>query len=409
MKTEETDREPVGEFVAIERLRPHPKNPRKNEEAVKEIAHSIKRFGFTSPIIARSEDNTIIAGHTRYKAAQYLGLSNVPVVFVDLNPTDSELLMIADNKLGEKATWDNELLSGLLQNLHNQGEDLDVLGFSGDELVDLLYDLTDNQEPEEDSTEGDSEEEQEPISKAGEIYHLGEHRLMCGDSTDPDNWALLLEGEKIDMIFTDPPYGISYVGKTEQALTIQNDELTGEALYQFLYKVFTCLHENLKAGGACYVATPMTVEQFEFMRCLMEFKLYRHKLVWVKSVFAMGRSDYHYQHEEIFYGWKEGAGHYFINDRTKSTTLFHDKPSSSRIHPTMKPVSLVEDLIGNSSKKLEIIADAFGGSGSTMIAAANLNRRSRLMELDPKYCDAIRRRWKKYAIENNIEIGDGID
>ena len=396
----------AAEYIKIEELHPWENNPRKNNHAVDEIVESIKRFGFSSPIIARREDNTIIAGHTRYKAALKLGLKEVPVRYMDLSVVDSQLLAIADNKLNERADWDEDLLEKVLSELAN--EDLSGLGFDDEELdkiiADNSSDLTEDQEPEE------LPEDYIPVSQLGEIYQLGEHRLMCGDSTIKENWDLLLDGEEIDMIFTDPPYGVSYIGKTEDAMTIQNDELTGDDLYLFLRSIFECLENKLKNGGSCYVASPTLPHlRIQFERSLLEFDLVSHCLVWVKNTFVLGRCDYHYQHEDIFYGWKKGAAHYFINDRTKSSTLFFDKPSANRIHPTMKPVELIEELINNSSRKNEIIADAFGGSGSTMIAAAKTKRRSRLMELDPKYCDAIRRRWASFAKENNLDIGDGLE
>lgn len=400
----------IGEFYPIEGLTPHPKNPRQNEEAVSQIARSIERFGFTSPIIAREQDKTIIAGHTRWKAGKKLGLSKVPVIFVNLSVVDAELLMIADNKLGEKADWDTDKLSDLLSELREQGEDLDVLGFDDGELEDLLDSLFDTDLANYEENEIDIDEKSEPISQSGEIYKLGEHRLMCGDSTIKENWDMLLDGEEIDMIFTDPPYGVSYVGKTEDAMTIQNDELTGEELYLFLRSVFECLENKLRNGGVCYVASPPSPHlRIQFERSLLEFDLVSHCLTWVKNTFVLGRCDYHYQHEDIFYGWKKGAAHYFVNDRTKSTTLLFDKPSANRIHPTMKPVELIEELINNSSRKNEIIADAFGGSGSTLIACAKTKRKARLIELDPKYCDAIRKRWAEFARANNLPVDDGLE
>lgn len=391
----------AAEYVDINTLTPWDKNPRKNDHAVPEVMESIQRFGFSSPIIARKSDNVIIAGHTRWKAAKKIGLTEVPVRFMDLDIVDSQLLAIADNKLNERASWDDSLLEEVLNEL--SGEDLTGLGFDDAELDNLIQSTTDD-------TKEESEElpelEEEIHSQVGEVYELGPHRLMCGDSTKNENWDILLDGEEIDMIFTDPPYGVSYVGQND--MKIQNDDLSGENLYQFLDQVFRNMKEHLKPGGSIYVASPSMVHiKILFMRALLNHDLVRHNLLWIKNRFVLGRADYHYQYEDIFYGWKEGASHYFINDRTKTTNLEFDRPQSNNIHPTMKPVLLIEELILNSSRRREIIADAFGGSGSTLIAADKNERYARLIELDPKYCDAIRRRWTRYAKENGLEVGTG--
>lgn len=394
----------AAEYIDINQLKPWDKNPRKNDHAVSEVKQSIERFGFSSPIIARKSDNVIIAGHTRWKAAKEIGLKEVPVRFMDLDVVDSQLLAIADNKLNERADWDDDLLEQVLQDL--AGEDLSGIGFDDNELQDIIDKISDTEPKEE--NEDLPELEEEVHSKEGEIYELGPHRLLCGDSTKKENWDLLLDGEKVDMIFTDPPYGVSYIGKTADKMTIQNDDLTGDNLYLFLKDCFNCLYENLKAGGVIYVACPPSPNlKYYFEKPLLELNVVRHSLVWVKQTFVLGRSDYNYQHEDILYGWKEGAAHYFIDDHSKSTTLHYDKPSRNPIHPTMKPIELIEELIKNSSRRKEIIADSFGGSGSTLIAADKQNRYARLIELDPKYCDAIRRRWTRYAKDNGLEVGSG--
>lgn len=392
----------AAEYIDINQLKPWDKNPRKNDHAVSEVKQSIERFGFSSPIIARKSDNVIIAGHTRWKAAKEIGLKEVPVRFMDLDVVDSQLLAIADNKLNERADWDEDLLEQVLQDL--AGEDLSGIGFDDNELQDIIDKASDTDTKEE--NEDLPELEEEVHSKEGEIYELGPHRLLCGDSTKKEKWDLLLDGEKVDMVFTDPPYGVSYVGQNDMKIT--NDDLSGEDLYQFLNIVFSNIQSNLKPGGSIYVASPSMVHiKIHFMKALLENKLVRHNLLWIKNRFVLGRADYHYQYEDIFYGWKEGAPHYFIDDRTKTTNLEFEKPQSNDIHPTMKPIELIEELIKNSSRKKEIIADAFGGSGSTLIAADKQDRYARLIELDPKYCDAIRRRWTRYARENGLEVGSG--
>jgi len=392
-------------WESIDKLHKWKDNPRKNKAAIKHVAESISRFGFASPIIARAADKMIIAGHTRYEAAKELGLDKVPVRYLDLDPADSKLLALADNKTAEIADWDTEKLEQVMQEILDEGLTLEGLGWTDDELQDIVQELKDEEVKEDEVPEAD--EEAEPDSKPGELYELGPHRLFCGDSTAPETWEKLMQGEKADLCITDPPYGISYVGKTKDALTIKNDSISTEQLESFLDSVFTCVKEQLQDGRAVYVFSPPGIPMLAFTNSLSKMELFQHSLVWNKDRFVLGRADYHYKHEIIFYGWKKGAAHYFLDDRTKDTVIDFPRPSANKEHPTMKPIGLLCELINNSSKKDWVVIDAFGGSGSTLIAAAQTGRRARLVELDPKYCDVIRRRWTRYAKENNLEAGAG--
>lgn len=248
-----------------------------------------------------------------------------------------------------------------------------------------------------------------PDSRPGQVYELGPHRLVCGDSTKAESWALLLpNGERLQMVWTDPPYGVSYVGKTADAMTIKNDALSPEQLEQFLRDALGMVVAHCLPGAVWYVASPAMCGPFyTFCTVLNGFDIWRHTLVWVKSAFVMGHADYHYRHEPIFYGWVPGAAHYFVDDRTQDSVLEYDKPSRNGEHPTMKPVGLVAKCIENSSKRGWVVGEPFGGSGTTLIACAETGRVARLIELDPRYCDVIRRRWTKWAANNNVPAGSG--
>jgi DNA modification methylase len=400
----------------VDALKPWTDNPRKNKGAIEHVAESIKRFGFASPIIARAEDKTIIAGHTRYEAAKKLGLDSVPVRYLDLDPADSRLLALADNKIGEIAEWDEEKLEKVMQELLEEGLSLNGLGWNEDELSKIVDELKQEEIEEDEVPEPD--EEEEPDSKLGEVYELGEHRLICGDSTLSETWEKLMQGESADLCITDPPYGVSYqmnltpeqakkLHRRTDGLEVKNDEKTTEELESFLDSVFICVKEQLQDGRSVYVFSPPGIPMLAFTNSLSKMQLFQHSLVWNKDRFVMGRADYHYKHEIIFYGWKKGAAHYFIDDRTKDTVIDFTRPSVNKEHPTMKPIGLLCELINNSSKKDWIVIDAFGGSGSTLIAAAQTKRRARLVELDPKYCDVIRKRWTQYAKDNNLDVGTG--
>jgi DNA modification methylase len=368
-------------------LQEYENNPRNNEEAIKAVANSIKEFGFKVPIVITS-DNVIIAGHTRLKASVSLGLEEVPCIIADdLNEAQIKAFRLADNKTAELATWD---LSRLEEEL--AGIDMDMLQFGFEEMEELLPDNA-----ADDDFDIDDEMPEEPFSQPGDIYELGPHRLMCGDSTDENQVETLLDGHLVDMLFTDPPYNVDYEGTAGK---IKNDKMEDNTFYLFLYSAFQNMFKHTKPGGAIYVCHADT-EGLNFRNAYKNagYKL-AECLVWVKNALVLGRQDYHWRHEPILYGWKEGAAHYFVDDRTQDTIWEYNKPRKSEEHPTMKPLELVGKAISNSSRRHESILDLFGGSGSTMIAADQLDRKSYLMELDEKFIDVIVKRYIKHKASN---------
>jgi site-specific DNA-methyltransferase (adenine-specific) len=384
-------------------LKPWDRNPRKNAEAVKRVAASIQRFGFGNPILARTADREVIAGHTRLLAAEMLGIERVPVRFLDLDPADAHLLAVADNKLGEIAEWDDDELAMIMSEY--SAEDAELAGFDDDELEQLAERLS---EPPVGDDEADLTPPAAPLSVPGEVYELGPHRLVCGDSRSPDVWmALLPNGERARMVWTDPPYGVSYVGKTKDALTIQNDDLTPEKLRALLDDSLGRALAHSTPGAPWYVAGPGGPLGAIFMETLLRLDVLHETLIWKKDQFVMGRNDYHYRHEPIYYGWAPGAAHYWCGARDLDTILEFERPRASEDHPTMKPPELVQACMRNSSKPGWIVADPFGGSGTTLIAAAREGRRARLIELEPGYCDVIRRRWGAFARSANVDPGPG--
>ena len=380
----------------IEEIKEYENNPRNNDNAVEYVARSIKDFGFKIPIII-DKNNIIVAGHTRYKAAKELNLSEIPcIVADDLTDEQIKAFRLVDNKSAELADWNLELLNIELENIHDI--DMNLYNFDLTEMLDNVVD-----------DDYEIELPEDPKTKQGNIYKLGNHYLMCGDSTNLDDVQKLMQDQKADLIITDPPYNVNYEGKTEDNLKIINDNMEDSQFYNFLESAFINLNNSLKDGGAAYIFHADT-EGLNFRKAFVDsgFKL-AQCLIWSKNTFVMGRQDYQWQHEPILYGWKLGAGHYFINDRKQSTILNFDKPSRNEDHPTMKPIDLVAYLIKNSSKKNEIIIDLFGGSGSTLIACEQLNRKAYLMELDPRYCDVIVDRWETFTNQKAELINGGQD
>jgi DNA modification methylase len=358
-------------------------NPRHNEEAIEAVANSIKEFGFKVPIVLTS-DNVIIAGHTRLKASVSLGLKEVPCIIADdLNEDQIKAFRLADNKTSEFATWDLSKLEDELANI-----DMDMLQFGFEELEELLPDNATD-----DDFDITDEIPEEPFSQPGDIYELGPHRVMCGDSTSQGDVDKLLDGYLVDMVFTDPPYNVDYEGTAGK---IKNDKMEDDTFYLFLYDAFQNMFNHTKPGGAIYVCHADT-EGLNFRNAFKNagYKL-AECLIWVKNALVLGRQDYHWRHEPILYGWKEGAAHYFVDDRTQDTIWEYNKPKRNEEHPTMKPLELVGKAISNSSRRHESILDLFGGSGSTMIASDQLDRKSYLMELDEKFVDVIVKRYIKH-------------
>jgi len=373
--------------IDIKQLLEYDNNPRQNENAVDAVENSIKEFGFKVPIVI-DRNNIIIAGHTRLLASKKLGLETVPCIIADdLSNEQIKAFRLADNKTAEFATWDLSKLENELKEI-----DMDMLQFGFEELEEVFPDNASD-----DDFNIDDELSEKSYSQPGDIFELNGHRLMCGDSTKPEDVKKLVNNEKMDMIFTDPPYNVDYEGSAGK---IKNDKMEDNSFYLFLLDAFTNMFDSIKHGGSIYVCHADT-EGLNFRNAYKNagFKL-AECLVWVKNALVLGRQDYHWRHEPILYGWKEGAAHYFIDDRTQDTIWEYNKPKRNDIHPTMKPLELVGRAISNSSKPKEKILDLFGGSGSTMIASDQLGRKAYLMELDEKFVDVIVKRYIKHTESN---------
>ena len=390
-------------------LIPYARNSRTHsDEQVAQIAASIKEFGWTNPILVDAE-GVVIAGHGRLMAARKLGYTEVPTIELsEMTETQKKAYVIADNRLALNAGWDNEMLTIELNELLADGYALDILGFDAKELDALL-------EPE--VIEGLVDEDEvpevgpEPVTKPGDVWVLGKHRLMCGDSTSMEHLAKLCDGQLVDMWLTDPPYNVAYEGGTKEKLTIKNDSMGDDQFRQFLRDAYTAADTVMKPGAVFYIWHADS-EGYNFRGAAQDagWKV-RQCLIWKKSSMVMGRQDYHWKHEPCLYGWKEGAGHLWAADRKQTTILEFDKPSRNGEHPTMKPVALFEYQLLNNTKGGDIVLDSFGGSGTTMIAAEKNGRVGYLMELDPKYCDVIVKRWeqftgKKAVLEEQDELAD---
>ncbi len=391
-------------YRKVEDLIPYVNNSRKHsDQQVAQIAASIKEFGWTNPILV-DKDKGIIAGHGRLMAARKLKMGDVPTIELShLSDAQKKALVIADNKLALNADWDTQILSLELSELQDIGFDLDILGFDANELNALL-------EPEE--VEGLTDEDavpevpEESKTKLGDIYQLGNHRLMCGDSTSIADIETLCGGQLVDMWLTDPPYNVAYEGKTKDALKIKNDSMDNDTFRQFLRDSYVAADVVMKPGAVFYIWHADS-EGYNFRGAAKDAGwTVRQCLIWKKSVMVMGRQDYHWRHEPCLYGWKEGAGHLWASDRKQTTILEFDKPSRNGEHPTMKPVELFAYQMLNNTKGGDIVLDSFGGSGTTIIAAEKHGRHAYLMELDPKYCDVIVKRWEEFTGKKAVLLSD---
>lgn len=375
----------------IKSIRPYEKNPRRNDEAVDAVAASIREFGWQQPIVV-DRDGVIIAGHTRYKAAKKLKCDTVPVVVADdLTEDQVKAYRLADNKTGELAEWDFSALEEELAEL----SDFDMQQFGFDPVI-----LSDAHEVVEDDYEVSTPEE--PKSKMGDIYQLGRHLLMCGDSTNVESVQKLCQGGQVDLLLTDPPYGIDYTGKTKDALKIENDASSDESLRDMLADAFAAADSVMKPGAVFYIWHAGSKALVFRIACQMTGWEVRQELIWAKNTMVMGRQDYQWKHEPCLYGWKEGAGHLWASDRKQTTVLNFDRPTRNKEHPTMKPVKLFDYLIQNNTKGGDIVLDLFGGSGTTIVACEQNGRCARVMELDPRYVDVIIDRWEKLTGEKAV-------
>jgi len=422
------------EHWPIDKLLPYVRNARQHsDEQIAQIAASIAEFGFVNPILTGA-DGVLVAGHGRLAAARKLGLPTVPVVVLDhLTPTQRRALVLADNRLAELATWDDALLRIELEALQDDGFDLDLTGFDADALAELLAD----EEPQIDGrTEDDAipEMPEEPVSRPGDVWRLGPHRLVCGDATTAEAYARLFpDGERADMVFTDPPYNVNYANSAKENTVsakanvsaanvkarsagrshklrgkhrpILNDAL-GEGFYDFLFDALALIMAHTR--GAIYVAmssSELDTLQAAFRAAGGHWSTF---IIWAKNTFTLGRSDYQRQYEPILYGWPEGATRHWCGDRDQGDVWQIKKPAKNDLHPTMKPVDLVERAIRNSSRSGDVVLDPFGGSGTTLIAAEKAGRVARLIELDPKYADVIVRRWQDWTGQQATREADGL-
>jgi len=383
-------------IVQVEDLIPYALNSRTHsDEQVAQLAASIREFGFTNPILI-DQDSNIIAGHGRLLAARKSKMDQVPAVVVTgLDDRKRRALVIADNKLALNAGWDEEALRVELEDL--AGDFGELMGFSEDELVDLLRG--------DEATEGLTDEDavpeapEVPVTVEGDVWVLGRHRLMCGDSTSIEHLERLCEEQLVDMWLTDPPYNVAYEGGTKEKLTIQNDSMTDDSFRTFLRDSYSAADAVMKKGAVFYIWHADS-EGYNFRGAAADIGWpIRQCLIWKKSSLVMGRQDYHWIHEPCLYGWKEGAAHLWATDRRQTTILEFNKPHRNGEHPTMKPVELFEYQMLNNTKGSDIVLDSFAGSGTTAIACEKHGRNARLMELDPKYCDVIIKRWQDFTGE----------
>ena len=395
-------------MVAVASLIPYARNARTHsDDQVAQIAASIAEFGFTNPILTDGERG-VIAGHGRLAAARKLELTEVPVIeLTHLSAIQKKAYILADNRIAANAGWDDELLGVELTELKEAGFDLELMGFGDEELERLLNGEGDKTGLTEDDAVPDLPVD--PVSKTGDVWLLGQHRLLCGDSTVLTDVERVMNGQLADMAFTDPPYNVDYGNNAKDKMRgkdrrIMNDAL-GDGFYQFLYDA--CVNLLIVTKGACYVCMSSS-ELHTLQRAWLEAGgKWSTFVIWAKNTFTLGRADYQRQYEPILYGWKEGTKHFWCGDRDQSDIWNYNKPRVNDLHPTMKPVELVERAIKNSSKTRDIVLDLFGGSGTTLIACEKTNRQARLVELDPKYVDVIVKRWEDYTGLKATRESDG--
>ena len=386
--------------VKIAEVTPYANNPRNNDAAVESVAKSIEKFGFIGAIIL-NKDKVIINGHTRVKACKKLGMETIPAIIVDhLTKEQEDALRIADNKTGEIAEWNEDLLRAELKALEEAGFGIEDLGFDNSELEALLGGDVSVSVGETDPNAA-PEVPEVAVSRPGEVYVLGGHRLVCGDSTKAEDVGRVCRECEADMWLTDPPYNVAYEGSN--GLTIQNDSMEDVKFREFLRTAFGHAEKALKPGAPFYIFHADS-EGYNFRGACHDIGLrVRQCLVWKKNALVLGRQDYQWIHEPCLYGWKDGGPHPWYADRSQTTVMEFNKPKKNDVHPTMKPVEMLVYLLQNSSKRGDVVLDTFGGSGSTLIACEQTGRVCKTVELDPRYCDAIRRRWAEF------KHGEGCD
>lgn len=410
------------EYVGIDTIKPYEKNAKQHPaEQIEQIKRSIEKFGMDDPIGIWHD--TIVEGHGRLIACKELGMEQVPIIRLDhLTDEERKAYTLAHNKLTMNSDFDIDILNE------------ELASFDTIDMADFGFDLNFDEDEEDVIEDEVPEAPLEPKSKLGEIYQLGKHRLMCGDSTNIEDVNKLMDGAVADLVVTDPPYNVAI--ENSQGMTIKNDNMASSQFLSFLTEAFNCLNESLKPGGAFYVWFASR-EHINFETALNNNNLQvRQELIWNKNSLILGRSDYQWKHEPCLYGWKDGATHYFIDDRSQttviedkkpdikkmkkdemqklleeiysdkfsSTVISEDKPSVNDLHPTMKPIKLIARLVKNSSRIGESVLDLFGGSGSTLITCEQLNRKCYMMEYDPVYVDVIIERWEQFTGQKAVKI-----
>jgi DNA modification methylase len=392
------------ESVPIATLSQDPANARKHDDKnLEAIKASLRRFGQQKPIVVDSS-NVVRAGNGTLAAATALGWDSINIVQTDLQGSEATAYAIADNRTAELAEWDESVLAASLSSLADMDETwLSDLQFSEKELAELVASTQEQKIIEDEVPDLTTD----PVTQTGDLWMLGEHRLLCGDSTEAKEVGRLMNGKKADLWLTDPPYNVAYTGKTSAALTIENDSMSDDEFRKFLIKCFREAFEALKPGASFYIWHADS-EGHNFRGAVHECEqTVRQCLIWAKNTMVMGRQDYQWKHEPCLYGWKKGASHGWYTDRKQTTVLEFERPTRSESHPTMKPVDLFAYQIGNSTAPQGLVFDSFLGSGTTLIAAEQLGRTCFGMELSPQYCDVIVERWEKLTGKKARLEGDG--
>ena len=394
------------QLVEISKLIPYINNARTHsKEQITKLRSSLREFGFINPVIIDSDYN-VIAGHGRIEAAKLENIKEVPCVLVDyLTPAQKRAYIIADNRMAMDAGWDEELLKIEIEALQAEAFDIDLTGFEEKEIADL-FDI--DEEVQEDNFDIDEELSKPTITKSGDIWLLGNHRLICGDSTKEETYTFLMNGKKANLIVTDPPYNVNY---QSNAGKIKNDNMNSDKFYQFLFDAFSNMEKVMSNEASIYVFHADT-EGLNFRKAFFDAGFYLSgTCIWKKQILVLGRSPYQWQHEPCLFGWKKNGKHQWYSDRKQTTIWEFDKPNKSDNHPTMKPIPLIAYTIKNSSMSNCIVLDPFGGSGSTLIACEQTNRVCYTIELDEKYCDVIIKRYIEQTgcSENVFVIREGVN
>ena len=397
------------QLVSLDKLVPYVNNARTHSaEQINKLRSSLREFGFINPVII-DRDFGIIAGHGRVLAAREEGITDVPCVFVDhLTEAQKKAYIIADNRMALDAGWDEELLRVEIESLQAETFDISLTGFGDDEIADLFgKDAGDAKDDDYDLT---AALEKAAFVEKSDVWVVGRHRLVCGDATNPDDVEKLMDGKKANLIVTDPPYGVSF--KSASGLTIQNDSMKDEEFYNFLYKSFANMVAHMESGGSAYVFHADT-EGLTFRKAFIDAGFHLAGVcIWSKNSLVLGRSDYHWQHEPVLYGFLKNGKHRWYSDRKQTTIWNFNKPKRNENHPTSKPLDLLAYPIRNSSQENAIVIDTFGGSGSTLMACEQTNRICYTMELDEKYASVILRRYVEdvgnadnvYVIRGDVRI-----